>query len=257
VLVVAVSAPRISSRWITRTAPRERARLRLFCFPYAGGGSHVYRAWARELPDEIECCAIELPGRGSRLDEAPFSSMAPLIDALVPALDRWLDLPFAFFGHSMGALVALALARTLRAHGRALPVHLFVSACRPPHRRARLAPMHGLPRPELIARLAALGGTPPELLAHRELLDAMLPVVRADLAVFETYADAPAPPLPMPITAWGGTDDDHVSAADLVGWRRLTTACFRALLLPGNHFFVREQSPSLCRSISDLLSDLL
>jgi medium-chain acyl-[acyl-carrier-protein] hydrolase len=257
VLVVALSVPKNFSPWIIRTEPREHPRLRLFCFPYAGGGSHVYRGWTHQLRREIECCAVELPGRGSRLGEAPFSAMAPLVDALVPALEPWLDLPFAFFGHSMGALVAFELTRRLRDRARPLPVHLFVSACRPPHRRARLEPMHGLPRAQLIARLAALGGTPPELLAHGELLDTILPVLRADLAVVETYAVAQGSPLPMPLTAWAGSHDEHVSTADLAGWRRLTTACFRASLFPGNHFFLRERAGSLCRSIGDLVSDLL
>src|SRR5215213_1931004 len=113
--------------WFMSQRPNPRARLRLFCFPYAGGGAAIYRLWPQNLPSEVEVCGAHLPGRGTRLREQPFTGLDALVDAAAEAIAPSLDKPFALFGHSMGAMISFELARRLCDQGRPQPTHLFVS----------------------------------------------------------------------------------------------------------------------------------
>src|SRR4051794_13772560 len=175
-------------RWFTPLECRDRARMRLFCFPCAGGGTSLYSAWRDSLPADIGLSLAELPGRECRLLDAPFTRLDDLTQRLADALTSERDgVPFAFFGHSMGALIAFEIARRLRRNSLALPCRLFVSACRAPHLPNQHAPVHSLPDAELRLTLAEFGGTPRELLDDDELMELVLPTLRADFTVCETY----------------------------------------------------------------------
>src|SRR5438552_2333015 len=152
--------------WVLRPRPDPRARLRLFCFPYAGGGASQFRTWAEGLPPEVELCPVQLPGREGRLRETPFTRIAPLVAALVTALRGYLDTPYAFFGHSLGALVGFELARALRRTGGPGPRGLLVSAYRAPDLPDPDPPLHLLSSPAFWDELRRLNGTPPEVLAN-------------------------------------------------------------------------------------------
>jgi medium-chain acyl-[acyl-carrier-protein] hydrolase len=229
----------LPTAWVVRLSPGSRKDLRLFCLPYAGGLATVYRPWAARLPPDVDLCAVELPGRGARLKESPVRDLTALVDAAVEGLRPALDRPFALFGHSMGALVAFELARRLGAQGLA-PRHLFVSGHAAPHLPGVEPPMHPLPDHEFIERLRGLNGTPLEVLQHPELMEMMLPILRADFTACERYVPAPAPPLEVPISAFGGTDDPDVSQERLDAWRPYTSRRFIARRLPGDHFFLNN-----------------
>jgi medium-chain acyl-[acyl-carrier-protein] hydrolase len=229
-----------ADRWLPTVRPWSRAGLRLFCLPYAGGGASVYREWAGALGDSVEVCPVQLPGREARFGEPAFTRIGPLVEALADALGPHLDRPFALFGHSLGALVAFELARRLRRSGRPGPSHLFVSGCRAPQVRRAERLVHTLPDAAFRQELRRLGGTPAELLANDELMDLVLPTLRADFALCETYEYADGFPLPCPVTALGGRDDGAIGRDDLEAWRVHTTARFAAHVLPGDHFFVRS-----------------
>lgn len=240
--------------WIHAAAPRPRARLRLFCFPHAGGGASSYHAWGAQLAPDIELCAVRLPGREGRLAEPPPRSMQQLVallsDGLAPSLDRG----FALFGHSLGATVAFELARSLRRHARPTPVHLFVSGCAAPHlraaREAGTPALHALPDDVLIAGLRQLGGVPSEIMAVPELLSVVLPTLRADLELDETYVHRAERPLDCPITAFGGLEDETVARDQLEAWRDQTRARFALHLLPGNHFFLHTGPGSILAAMT-------
>ena len=181
----------------------------------------MFRTWPDGLPADVEVCPVQLPGRGARLMEPPFTQLSPLIEALAQALFPLLDKPFAFFGHSLGALVSFELARYLRRQHGLHPVRLFVSAGRAPQIPHRDLPMHTLPEEEFLAKLRRLNGTPREVLAHAELMEIILPLLRADFAVYETYVYAIEPPLNCPISTFGGLQDQRVSRGDLEAWREV------------------------------------
>jgi medium-chain acyl-[acyl-carrier-protein] hydrolase len=234
--------------------PRSRARRRLLCVPYAGVGPSAYRQWGEALPADIEVGVVHLPGREGRLREAPFTRIEPLIDAATEALRPYLDLPFAMFGHSMGALVAFELARRFRDDRGITPTHLFVSGRRAPQLPARHPAITHLPDDEFVKEIRRrYNGIPDEVLRHPDLLALLLPGLRADLSVIEAYAHRPGSPLGCPIAAFGGLADPEATEAELVGWRQQTTGALSVRMFPGGHFFVQSAHEELMRILTDEL----
>jgi surfactin synthase thioesterase subunit len=233
--------------------PRSRAPaagFRLLCLPHAGAGASVYNAWRAHLPQErVAVVPLQPPGREMRFREPPFTAVEPLVEELSEALAPWLEPPYALYGHSLGALVAFELARSLRRAGARAPVGLLVSA-RPAPQLPRLRPAaHLLPDARLVEELEALGGIPQEVALDEALLDFLLPLLRADLEVNEDYVYRREPPLDIPITAFAGRADPRVPAGELEPWREQTRAGFRLHVLPGGHFFPFEEPRPMARLI--------
>jgi medium-chain acyl-[acyl-carrier-protein] hydrolase len=243
--------------WLVINRPNPKARLRLFCFPYAGGGAATYHLWPSELKGEIEVNAVQLPGRAGRSREKPFDRLGPLVEALAPVILPYLDRPYAFFGHSMGALIAFELARHLRREHDKQPARLFISGRRAPQLPSTSAPVHDLPEQEFMRELRRLNGTPEEVLAEPELMELMLPLLRADFAVVDTYEYAPEPPLDCPVRAYGGLRDREVSREQLEGWSMHTNADFGVRMLPGDHFYLQGERALLLRSLAGELREFL
>lgn len=226
-----------AARWFSIPQPNPRASVRLFCFPYAGGDAQVYRDWPRHLPSSVEVLSARLPGRGPRIKEAPFCRLAPMVEAVEAVIAPYLDKPFTFFGHSMGALIGFELARLLGERG---PVHLFISGRRAPQLPEDWPITYDLPDAEFVEYLRSLNGTPPEVFDHPELLELMLPLLRADFSVVETYRYSPAPALNCPVTAFGGVRDAEVSLAEIEAWRAQSSTRFASRIMPGDHFFLKD-----------------
>jgi medium-chain acyl-[acyl-carrier-protein] hydrolase len=246
---------------ITCQWPNPNARLRVFCFPFAGVGASTFNTWAEGLPPDIraqsEFCAIQLPGRESNMRASPFNNLAPMLDALVPAIERYSRPPFVFLGHSMGALVGFELARVLRRRGMPCPTHMVVSGHRAPQLPDRLPPIHKLPDPEFVAKLRDYGGTPEAVLQNPELMELLLPILRADFAVCESYVHANEEPLGCPITAFGGNDDVQVSREELAGWHAQTSNSFSMHIFPGAHFFIQSAHVLVLRVLAQDLKQVL
>ncbi len=228
----------------------------MFCFPYAGGGASVFRGWGASLPPDLEVCPVQIPGRESRLREPAFPDMGSMVPAIVEGLEPYMNLPFVFFGHSMGAGIAFELARELRRRGRPQPSHLFVAGRRAPHLPAREEPIHSLPEPEFLAKLRELNGTPEEVLQHEELMKLLIPILRADFGVNENYQYTEGEPLAAGISAFGGLGDEDVSREDVEAWKIHTRGQFRARMLPGDHFFLTSNKGLLLEAISRDLAEL-
>jgi len=228
----------VPGSWLLGHRPRPAVRLRLFCLPYAGGGASVFRSWGASLPDRVEVCPIQLPGRENRLLEPPFTRLPALADTLADALHPHLDLPFAVFGHSMGSLVAFELTRTLRRRQRPLPVSLLVSGRRAPQVPDVDPPIHHLPELEFLEEIRRLNGAPEEVLGNSELMELLLPALRADFEVCETYEYRSEEPLDCPIIAFGGDEDPEVGPEELDAWRRQTSGRFELYMFPGDHFYL-------------------
>lgn len=241
--------------WIGRPAPRSAAKLRLICLPHAGGGSAAFRPWVEHLPSDIELCSVQLPGREKRMTETPYSNMDELVADLATPLEALLDGPFALFGHSMGGLMAFALARHLRATGRPRPAHLFVSARRAPQIADADAPIHQLPDPAFVAALVRrYNGIPREILQNVALLRLFLPTLRADLTMIETYRYVDEEPFDFPISVFGGWEDARATQADLCAWRDLTRSDFALRMFPGGHFFIQSERERLVAAVAGALA---
>ena len=238
-------------KWIVRPKDQPDAAVRLFCFPYAGAGATAFRNWSEELGQAIEVCCVQLPGRESRWREQPASSIGELIPRLMEGLAPWLDRPFAFYGHSLGARVAFEMAHELRRIGACQPNQLLVGACPSPQSLWPWPPLRWLADDDFLDEIQfRYGGTPKQILAEPELRAALLPALRADVTMMETLRHIARVPLDCPITAFGGTNDPMVEAEALQGWREQTQGNFALHLVDGDHFFLQSRRQWLLSQIS-------
>ena len=236
-------------------SPNPHSKLRLFCFPHAGGGPVAFK-WTTAFPSTVEYAAIRLPGRETRLREKPFTHIEPLVAQLADAFEPLLDKDFVFYGHSMGTLIAFETIRELRRRGAPLPLHLIVSARRALYLPNPDAELYLLPAAQLLSELhSRYGGIPIELIQDRELLKLFIPTLRADMSIIGTYSFTDEAPLDCPISAFGGRKDHAVTQADLEAWRTLTTSRFDVHLLDGDHFFVQQDA--FPKALNTILSSYL
>jgi medium-chain acyl-[acyl-carrier-protein] hydrolase len=233
-----------SNKWFVCPQVRSEAAVRLFFFPYAGGGPAAFSAWCGALPDSIEGWVAHYPGRGSRFNEPLMDDITELIEGLARAIEPLLDKPFSFFGHSLGGLIAFELARQLHRRNHH-PDSLFVSACAAPHLPSPHPPIRRLPDVQFLAQLKTMNGVPSELHQNEEAMRLLLPILRADFRALESYVHAASQPLPCPIVAFGGSHDPRVSREQIEAWAFHTTSFFKSFFFPGDHFFIHEAKDPL------------
>ncbi len=240
-----------SNNWFVCPQSNPKARARLFFFPYAGGGPAVFSKWIKELPSHVEAWVAHYPGRGSRHAEPPFNRLLPLVEKLAWAIKPLLDRPFAFFGHSLGGLVAFELTRLLRKNDFPQPLILFVSACSAPHLPDPHPPIHTLPDTAFLEALQRLNGIPSEFPQLTDEMGMFLPTLRADFETIESYQYTPGKfALNSPIMAFGGLDDPRVSRGQLESWALHTNSSFKTRYFPGDHFFINTARESIIASIA-------
>jgi len=243
----------VNKGWIVKPKPNPEAKIKLICLPFAGGGSISFRKWALVLPAPIELITVEIPGRGARITEP----LRKRIDAIVPdiatALLAELDKPFAVFGHSMGTLLGFELNHYLEKHYHLQPAHLFFSGRGAPHLPNREAPIHQLAHDDFIGQIKQFDGTPREVLENQELMELMVPILRADFEACETYIYQKYEPFSCPMTVFGSLQDSGTTKDMLQEWEKHTTGVFNLRMFPGGHFFLLRHSASL---IESMLRDL-
>jgi medium-chain acyl-[acyl-carrier-protein] hydrolase len=207
------------------------------------------------MPEFVEVCALQPPGRANRIAQPPISSVPEFMSRLGPALAPLTETPFVFFGHSMGAILSFETCGWLRRNGLKLPQHLFVSGRRAPH---ILDPqdLHGMPDEEFIAAIAKLDGTPPSVLQDPGLLRLLLPSLRADFTLCETYRHIKEDPLPVPITVFAGNEDHETQEGRLEAWQEYTSERFSKHELPGGHFFIHSQEKPLLSLMRQYLAGM-
>ncbi|WP_241827037.1 thioesterase II family protein [Streptomyces graminilatus] len=243
------------TRYLRRGDTRQDGRLRMFCFPYAGGGASAYAGWQRWLGDGVEVLPVQLPGREGRMAEPRFTDLPTLVADLDRELGEALDGPHVLYGHSMGALVAFALAQYRRARGERLPLALLLGAHRAPHLPA--PPItHGYVADdmELVRGLAALGGLPRVLLDRPEWLAALLPVVRGDLMLCDGAGSVDRTPLPVPLHTFAGADDRLVTVPEIREWSLYSEEACETTVVPGGHFFIRDKESVFLDRLAQVLS---
>ncbi|MGW1162664.1 thioesterase II family protein [Streptomyces sp. NPDC002513] len=247
----------VATPWVRPLAARPNARLRLICFHPAGGGPSLFRDWPAALPADIEVLAVHLPGRETRVGEPCLTHYQEAVAQLHTALRPFLDREYALFGHSMGALLAYGVAMAAARHGDPAPARLLVSGAAGPGSTPAKPGRGEWTDAELVQELRDMGGTPEEVLADRALLDLILPPLRADYALCDSFhgsfTEPAGPPLDCPVSVLGGADDD-VSPADLQRWSTFTSADSSLRLFPGGHFFLL--APSADAVLTAVTADL-
>lgn len=232
------------------------ARLRLFCLPYAGSGASLYRAWADALPG-VDVVGVQPPGREGRIRELALSDIEALVEGVASAMAPLVhDLPFAFYGHSLGSVIAFEVVRRLRRMpGAPSPIHLIVGARRAPHVPNRLPMVGHLPNDAMLASLEEIfgKGVPDEVAAIPELLELLIPVLRADILASEGYQYRAEEPLTCPVTAMCGSGDASALPYEVEAWRRETTGPFAFSIVPGDHFFVKSAFDQVLRTVGRAL----
>ena len=243
----------MTNSWIVKPKPNPSAQLKLVCLPFEGGGSNSFRNWVQFLPKQIELLAIEIPGRGQRLREPLRTRMHELVPDITSSLSKELDRPYALFGHSMGTLLGIELSHHLRAEYQQEATHLFFSGRGAPHLPSKEKPIHHLPEDEFITQIRHYNGTPKEVLDHEELMELMVPILRADFEVCETYSYNNHPKLSCPLSIYGGLQDVAAPREAMQAWAELTEGPFNLRMFPGDHFFILSNTQTL---LSSILKDL-
>lgn len=251
--------PESASPWLIRYGAENGrpARLRLFCFHYAGATASMFRTWQAALPEAVELVAVQLPGREYRLDEPLLTDIREIVAELIEVVPPLLDRPFVFFGHSMGALIGFDLIRMLRARGLRQPELFVVAARNAPQFRWRDAGAEKLPDDQFIAAVRDYNGMPEALLNDETLRDLWLPRLRADLTVSATYPYVPQRPLDCPILVMFAEKDGLVSDLGLRGWLEQTNARVRFSRYPGNHFFLHTSEQLVLEELHGELEERL
>ncbi len=237
-----------------RPRPRTNPSLRLIAFHHAGGSASMYHPMSAWLPEDWELLILDLPGRGKRYAQAPLHDMTALIETVVEDVRPWMDVPVAFFGHSLGAILAAEVGRACQELGTP-PVWIGVSGRIAPVLQAQAPHLSQLGDDELLAELIAMGGTPERINEHPELRARLLGLVRADIDLLESYRPAPGrPQLRCPMTAFAGRDDVWAPPLAMLSWARETTGELRKRLYPGGHFFFL--GPAFAEVTRDLVREL-
>jgi pyochelin biosynthetic protein PchC len=239
-----INAPR--GGWLRIPAPRPVPALRLVCFPHAGGTAGFFRRWARWLPASVELVCVQYPGREDRIAEPCMHRMDQLVTEVTAALAPLSDVPFALFGHSLGAAVGYEVAQRLEPHGPAGSPRLLVVSGRPAPHRQRVETVHLGGDEALLADLRRLGATSEELLGDPEIRDLVLPSLRADYEVSESYRPtAPLPTLTTRVAAYLADGDPEVTEAEAAAWAEVTSGPFTLERFPGDHFYLRSDEAAV------------
>lgn len=232
---------------------QKNALIRLFCFHYGGGSASIFRKWSKDVLEEAELVAIQLPGREERFNEPLLNNVSQVIDNLVLNFKQYSDKPFILFGHSVGALIAFEFARTLEKIKIVKSKHLIVSGAKAPQVPLKRQHIHNLPKKQFIAELKKYNGIPDYIIEDDELISTFIPMIRADFSIFETYNYLSEKPLSCPITALGGLNDNTFDSKDLIKWQKQTSNSFTHKFLPGDHFFINNSYKEVINIINNAL----
>ena len=239
--------------WFIPFKQEKNAYIRLFCFHYGGGSASTFRRWSKDLIDDTELVAIQLPGREERFNEPLLNNVSQVVDQLCLNFNNYGDKPFILFGHSIGALIAFEFVRALRIKGMPQPKHLIVSGTKAPQVPLKKQPIHDLPNVKFIKELRKYNGIPDYIIEDEELISIFIPTIRADFSISETYKYTNEEPLICPITALGGLNDDTFNLDDLLKWKKQTTSSFKSHFLTGDHFFINTSYEEVIKIVNQAL----
>lgn len=241
--------------WVIRPRKEPSGSRRLFCFPYAGVGASAYRSWVEEASPDLELNFVQYPGRENRIRERPFTRITVLAAAIADAISPLVDRSYAFYGHSVGGKIAFEVVRELRRRETNLPSHLFVGACQAPQIAWSYPELHLLDEEAFIAEMQCrYGGVPTQILDDPELRALLIPTLRADVELLETYSYRPEPVLACDIAVFRGSKDSTVETDSLEAWAEQTNRSFRICGVDGGHFFLQTARREILRTMEGQLA---
>lgn len=248
-----------TSKWFYVPAKRKRPEFRLFCFHYAGVSAEVFHSWSVLFPDNIELCAIQLPGRSTRLNEKRITEMAVLAEKVAKEIQNYNELPFLFFGHCMGAYLSYEVVRVLSRNACLLPSHLFVSAAKAPFLPILHPDLHRLSDDDFLLMMKEINLRPDTFYLSPGIIEESLPIIKSDFALVEKWSrPGEDTQITIPITALGGDKDEFVLEEHVKKWAVCTTASFNYSIFPGGHFYLQEgdNHESIIRWINETIDNL-
>ncbi len=232
-------------------------KLRLFCFHHSGGTASFFRDWNKFLPLEVELIAVQLPGRESRNTDSYITNIKTAAKEIADDFHQYQTTPFVFFGHSLGSIIAFEVVHELRRYYLRSPEYLIVSGRNAPQTPSRDEILHNLSDELFVKGLVKYQGMPEEILQHKELLELLLPRLRADFTLSETYQYIKKPLLDCPILAFGGNDDSTVNHEELTAWKVQTANQCSVRLFEGGHFFINTAKKEVLDIISSIIKGVL
>lgn len=242
-----------TDEWLVCRQPKPLAVKRLFCLPFAGGGASAFNAWWRAMPASVELRVGQLPGREARFKQTAITDFRAMVGHLADAFEKYLDRPYAVFGYSMGALLGFEVVRELRHRGAPAPTQLMVAAKSAPQQPSRTPPLSHLPRQQFIDGVRRYFEPPHDGWTIAELVEIVLPILRADLTMCDMYRYRSEAPLDCPIIALSGDRDHSVPVDDVAAWREQTTGYFEMNTFQGGHFFINDHLAEVQRKVLTLL----
>ncbi|MFS1524197.1 thioesterase II family protein [Microbulbifer sp. 2304DJ12-6] len=245
--------------WFTFFERKPDAKLRLFCFPYGGGGLSAFSDWAASMPPGVELAVMELPGRGQRFSEPLMHDMSVIIERMANEFISYIDKPYVFFCHSLGAFLGFELMQALRRRDVSLPKLFMVAGMRAPQFEVENQ-LHSLDDDAFLIALDQYNGTPANILANRELMNLYLPIFRADFSLSEKYQYRPSKPFNLPFIFMGGRDDHTVREVESDGWQLHSERPIVQKFFPGDHFFLFNEGKTavlstLASSLRQVMAD--
>lgn len=228
--------------------------MRLFCFPFGGGGASVFHGWIEAVGPGIEIRALQLPGRETRYSEPRVKDLEYLVEETAQAIHEYRDKPFAIFGYSFGALLAFEVSRELRRQGMAMPVHLLIAACQAPQIPDAYPPISMLGDREFVQQVEDLYEPQGEAWNHLELRNFLLPILRDDISACESYIYREEAPLSCPIDVFAGEQDRSISVGSTRHWAEQSTSTINHHVFPGGHFFIDNSADEIIALVSSALN---
>lgn len=236
---------------------RKLNKIKLFCIPYAGGSAAVYSRWKKLVNPLIELKQVELPGRGSRMNESLIDNIPDIVRNIFKEIKDQIKPPYALFGHSMGALITYELCKKIKQEGYPSPVHIFFSGKQGPQIKLKGLNCYNLPEDEFIKHILNYNGTNEAVFKNKELASLFIPILRADFKMVETYKfDRTDDYLECDVSVFSGTDDRAVSWEDLSGWQEVTKSNCRFYPFKGGHFFINEHTEEVVDQINNVLTSI-
>jgi len=242
--------------WLPSINTDEAVKYRVFCFPFAGAGSSIYRSWIEEMRPEIDVCPIQLPGRENRIQEPAIDNVEQMVAEVIEVIKSYLDTPFAFFGHCIGALIGYELASELKRQFQPAPEHIYVSAFRAPDYENPNRVLHGLTDMEIKEELRGYGGFPDAVLDNDDVMCTLMPMLRADFALHENYGFNGYQRLECPISVFGGDEDHIVRQEHMENWKDRSEAEVNMRIFKGGHFFLSANKEAILEEIRNNANEL-